>query len=101
MRSEQQQLPDQATSTPLLTLSDVASLLGVSKAWVRDHATRRNPRIPVVRFGGRRAVLRFRRQDVDQFIAEHLISTEERGYSGRDSQIVEEANAYSSSGWLG
>jgi excisionase family DNA binding protein len=57
----------------LLTLDEVASQLGVSKAWVRDHATRRNPRIPVVRFGGRRAVLRFRPQDVEEFIAQHLV----------------------------
>jgi predicted DNA-binding transcriptional regulator AlpA len=60
----------------LLSLDDVAALLKVSRAWVRDHATRRNPRIPCVRFGDRRAVLRFRRQDVDQFIAEHLVPTE-------------------------
>ena len=56
----------------LLTLDDVAGMLGVSKAWVRDHATRRSPRIPVVRFGDRRAVLRFRLQDIEQFIASHL-----------------------------
>jgi hypothetical protein len=37
----------------LLSLDDVARTLGVSKAWVRDHATRRSPRIPVVRLGGR------------------------------------------------
>jgi predicted DNA-binding transcriptional regulator AlpA len=73
------QLVNQATVPPLLTLNDVASMLAVSKAWVRDHATRRNPRIPVVRFGGRRAVLRFRREDVTRFISEHLVSTEERG----------------------
>jgi hypothetical protein len=73
------QLVNQATVAPLLTLNDVASMLAVSKAWVRDHATRRNPRIPVVRFGGRRAVLRFRREDVTRFISEHLVSTEERG----------------------
>ena len=47
----------------LLTLDDVAAMLGVSKAWVRDHASRRSPRIPVIRFGDRRAVLRFRLQD--------------------------------------
>jgi hypothetical protein len=41
----------------LLTLDDVAGLLCVSKAWVRDHATRRNPRIPTVRVGGKRAVV--------------------------------------------
>jgi excisionase family DNA binding protein len=57
----------------LLTLEEVAIQLSVSKGWVRDHATRRNPRIPVIRFGDRRAVLRFRRQDVEQFIVEHLV----------------------------
>ena len=56
----------------LLTLDDVAHQFGVSKAWVRDHATRRNPRIPVVRLGGKRAILRFRPQDVDAFITAHL-----------------------------
>jgi excisionase family DNA binding protein len=63
----------------LLSLDDVAALLRVSRAWVRDHATRRNPRIPVVRLGGKRALLRFRREDVDQFISVHLISTGEKG----------------------
>ena len=56
----------------LLTLDDVATQLGVSKAWVRDHVTRRSPRLPVVRLGGRRAVLRFRPQDVEQFILANL-----------------------------
>jgi predicted DNA-binding transcriptional regulator AlpA len=56
----------------LLTLDQVAAQLGMSKAWVRDHATRRTPRIPVVRFGDRRAVLRFRPQDVEQFINSNL-----------------------------
>jgi excisionase family DNA binding protein len=78
MHPEQQKLVDHV-ATPLLTVDDVALLLGTSNAWVRDHATRRNPRIPVVRLGGRRALLRFRREDVNQFIKEHLISTEERG----------------------
>jgi excisionase family DNA binding protein len=76
MRPEQQRLVDQTVAMPLLTVDDVALLLGTSKAWVRDHATRRNPRIPVVRLGGCRALLRFRREDVNQFIKEHLISTE-------------------------
>jgi len=57
---------------PLLTLDDVAKLLSVSKDWVRDHATRRSPRLPVVRLGGKRAVLRFRQEDVDEFINENL-----------------------------
>jgi predicted DNA-binding transcriptional regulator AlpA len=66
----------EAAGTKLLTLDEVASQLSVSKAWVRDHATRRNPRIPVVRFGGRRAVLRFRSQDIRQFIDTHLVQEE-------------------------
>jgi excisionase family DNA binding protein len=57
----------------LLTLDEVAAWLGVSHDWVRDHATRRNPRIPVVRLGGKRALLRFRPQDVQQFIEKHLL----------------------------
>jgi hypothetical protein len=61
----------------LLTLEQVAEMLGVSKAWVRDHATRRSPRIPVVRFGDRRGVLRFRPEDVERFINSNLLSTEE------------------------
>lgn len=71
MISERQQLGEKyqvqmltAQPIPPLTLDRVAELLGVSKAWVRDHATRRNPRIPVVRFGDKRAVLRFRHEDV-------------------------------------
>jgi predicted DNA-binding transcriptional regulator AlpA len=56
----------------LLTLNDVAKMLNTSKAWVRDHATRRNPRIPVVRLGGQRALLRFRTQDIENFIDAHL-----------------------------
>jgi predicted DNA-binding transcriptional regulator AlpA len=65
--------PRTASSLSLLTLDQVAEMFQVSKAWVRDHATRREPRIPVVRFGDRRAVLRFRAQDVEQFIAQHLV----------------------------
>lgn len=38
----------------LLTLDDVAKILRTSKAWVRDHCTRRHPLIPVVRLGGRK-----------------------------------------------
>ena len=58
----------------LLTLDQVATVLGVSKAWVRDHATRRQPRLPVIRLGGKRAVLRFRPADLEAFINSNLIS---------------------------
>jgi predicted DNA-binding transcriptional regulator AlpA len=62
----------------LLTLDQVAALLGVSKAWVRDHATRRQPRLSVVRLGGKRAVLRFRPEDIQTFINSNLLSAEDR-----------------------
>ena len=56
----------------LLTPQEVASRLGVSERWVRDHATRRQPRIPCVRLGGRqRAVLRFRPQGIQQFVTQN------------------------------
>jgi hypothetical protein len=58
----------------LLTIADVADQLNASRAWVRDHATRRSPRIPCVRLGGKRALLRFRPEDVEKFIVENLCS---------------------------
>ena len=78
MNLEQQHFADSSRGSrnlqpaSLLSLDQVAAMLGISKAWVRDHATRRNPRIPVVRFGGKRAILRFRPQDVEAFISAHL-----------------------------
>lgn len=56
----------------LWTLEEVAKFLQMSKGWVRDHATRRQPRIACIRLGGRRTVLRFRPQDVAQFVNENL-----------------------------
>jgi excisionase family DNA binding protein len=58
----------------LLTLEQVAELLACSRAWVRDHCSRRSPRIPCVRLGGKRALIRFRREDVEAFINTHLCS---------------------------
>lgn len=52
----------------LLGPGDVARWLGVSSGWVRDHATRKQPRIPVVKVG---KLLRFRAEDVERFIKEH------------------------------
>jgi excisionase family DNA binding protein len=51
----------------LLTPGQVARRLQVSSAWVRDHATRKTPRLPAVKMG---KLLRFRREDVDRFIRE-------------------------------
>jgi len=50
---------------PLLAPGEVAKWLGVSSAWVRDHATRKSPRIPAVKVG---KLLRFRPVDIREFI---------------------------------
>jgi predicted DNA-binding transcriptional regulator AlpA len=49
----------------LLTPTQVAERLQVSVAWVRDHSTRKYPRIPVVRVGG---LLRYHPEDIDQWL---------------------------------
>lgn len=51
----------------LLGPTDVAKWLGVSSGWVRDHATRKEPRIKAVKVG---KLLRFRPEDVEQFLRE-------------------------------
>ena len=50
----------------LLTAQEVAARLGISERWVRDHATRRNPRIPAIKLG---PLVRFRWADVQAFVA--------------------------------
>lgn len=52
----------------LLTPEQVAKRLQMSPRWVRDHATRRSPRIPAVMLGSR---IRFRPADVENFIRLH------------------------------
>jgi len=49
----------------LLNVADVARWLGVSLDWIRDHATRRYPRLKAIRIG---RLLRFRTHDVENFI---------------------------------
>ena len=51
----------------LYSSREVASRLGVSERWVRDHATRRSPRIRAVKLG---PLVRFRWPDVQAFLAE-------------------------------
>jgi excisionase family DNA binding protein len=60
------------SSTPLAlpterlwNAQEAADLLGVSERWIRDHATRRSPRIPVIKLG---SLLRFRPADIEVFI---------------------------------
>ena len=49
----------------LLTPKEVAKWLDVSVDWVHKPATRKNPRLPVVRIG---KLLRFRNENVEAFI---------------------------------
>ena len=61
----------------LYTAKEVAERLSVSERWVRDHATRRNPRIAAVKLG---SLLRFRWLDVQIFVAE---LTTQKGFKRR------------------
>ena len=58
-----------SNAEPLLTISDVAEWLGVSKGWVYDHTTRKKPILPSIRLG---EMTRFRREDIEKFIEEHF-----------------------------
>jgi excisionase family DNA binding protein len=49
----------------LLNAREVAARLGVSERWVRDHTTRRSPRIQGVKLG---TLMRYRRADVEEFM---------------------------------
>jgi excisionase family DNA binding protein len=60
----------------LLTPKEVAKWLDVSVDWVHNHATRKSPRLPVVRIG---KLLRFRNEDVEEFI---------RGQSRRNGKVL-------------
>ena len=51
----------------LLNAREVAAKLGVSERWVRDHTTRRFPKIRGVKLG---TLIRYRRIDVEFFMKE-------------------------------
>lgn len=63
--AEVQPAPATGQRERLLTPVEVADWLGVSPGWVRDHATRKDPRLPTVRLG---KLMRFRASDVEAFI---------------------------------
>jgi hypothetical protein len=69
----------------LLTPDQVAERLSVSVDWVRDHSSRKTPRLPVIRLGGgpgRKGLLRYRASEIEKFIAElERISCSGRGYN--------------------
>lgn len=51
----------------LLAPPELARWLGVSAACVRDHATRKEPRLPTVRLG---RLIRFRAEEIEQWLDE-------------------------------
>jgi predicted DNA-binding transcriptional regulator AlpA len=51
----------------LMNARQVAARLGVSERWVRDHTTRRSPRIRGLKLG---SLVRYRWADVEAFLAE-------------------------------
>jgi excisionase family DNA binding protein len=63
----------------LLTPHQVADRLGVSDRWVRDHATRRSPRIPAVKLG---TLLRFRAADIEKFLSQNNLALTSKEHSG-------------------
>jgi excisionase family DNA binding protein len=69
---------DDRRASLLLTPHQVASRLQVSPSWVRDHATRKLPKIPSVKVG---KLLRFKIEDIDQFIHE------QRDWTRREDHI--------------
>ncbi|HKS75078.1 MAG TPA: helix-turn-helix domain-containing protein [Terriglobales bacterium] len=57
----------------LLKPEQVAERLNVSVDWVRDHSSRKMPRLPVIRLGGgpgRAGLLRYRASEIEKFIEE-------------------------------
>jgi predicted DNA-binding transcriptional regulator AlpA len=57
--------PSQSVADRLLNAREVASRLGVSERWVRDHTTRRSPKIRAVKLG---PLVRYRWTDVEVFM---------------------------------
>jgi len=58
---------------PLWTPEQVAQRLNVSPDWVRDHSSRKEPLLPVIRLGGgpgRAGLLRYRASQIEKFVEE-------------------------------
>jgi excisionase family DNA binding protein len=66
---EQKSRNNRMVLEPLLSVEDVAKLLGVSRAWVLSHAAgNRRPELPSVKLG---KAVRFRAAQVEKFIEEN------------------------------
>lgn len=57
-------------SDEIWTPKDVAEYFHVSQAWVRDHATRKQPRLKCIKLGAK--LLRFFRKDIEEFARKWL-----------------------------
>jgi predicted DNA-binding transcriptional regulator AlpA len=62
----------------LLNAREVAARLGVSERWVRDHTTRRSPKIRGVKLG---PLMRYRIADVEEFTRSLLTSKVPQSHS--------------------
>jgi hypothetical protein len=63
----------EAVFDSLWTPEQVAQRLNVSPDWVRDHSSRKEPRLPVIRLGGgpgRAGLLRYRASHIEKFLEE-------------------------------
>jgi len=92
--------PFPAKPKRLLDDSDVAEWLGVSKGWVRDHASdRRQPRLFAIKLGPAKGKgwWKFREEDVHQFIQDQLIQDQRRRWK---SSGAKEAQHFLSFGIL-
>jgi hypothetical protein len=66
----------------LLKPEQVAERLSVSVDWVRDHSSRKMPRLTVIRLGGgpgRAGLLRYRASEIEKFIEEMERQSGKRG----------------------
>lgn len=62
------QFPPSKRQDKFLTAKELSAWLNVSESWVRDHSTRKQPRLPVLRIGG---VVRFSESAVQTFIEQY------------------------------
>jgi hypothetical protein len=71
LRLVESETPSQSITVPgndrLMNARQVAAKLSVSERWVRDHTTRRSPRIRGLKMG---SLMRYRLADVEAFLAE-------------------------------
>lgn len=68
------QKPIEKGPDDLLNYQDVARMLSVNVAWVKNHCTRIEPFLPHAKLGeGKNAKRRFKREDILRFIEENMV----------------------------